>query len=166
MWRVRELMFATLLSAILVLTGADLFFDYADGSPPEHLLLELLVIFTSVGGVGWLFFETRQRQRELEQVRTELATTHADLSESQLQLRQSQRPYIELIQKQFEQWQLTPSEQDVARLLLKGLSFEQVAAVRETREKTVRQQATSLYRKAGVNGRHELAAWFFEDFIC
>ena len=31
--------------------------------------------------------------------------------------------------------------------------------------KTVRQQASSVYRKAGVTGRNELAAWFFEDML-
>jgi len=53
----------------------------------------------------------------------------------------------------------------VALLLLKGLSFEEIASVRDTKEKTVRQQASSIYRKSGLNGRHEFAAWFFEDFL-
>jgi DNA-binding CsgD family transcriptional regulator len=29
----------------------------------------------------------------------------------------------------------------------------------------VRQQASSVYRKAGVSSRNELAAWFFEDML-
>ena len=49
--------------------------------------------------------------------------------------------------------------------MLKGLSFREIAELRETREKTVRQQASSVYRKAGVAGRNELAAWFFEDML-
>jgi DNA-binding NarL/FixJ family response regulator len=53
----------------------------------------------------------------------------------------------------------------VAILLLKGLSFKEIAGVRETREKTVRQQASSIYKKAGVSGRHAFAAWFIEDFL-
>ncbi len=31
---------------------------------------------------------------------------------------------------------------------------------RNTVEKTVRQQASSIYQKAGVSGRHAFAAWF------
>ncbi|MGB0849457.1 MAG: helix-turn-helix transcriptional regulator, partial [Thiolinea sp.] len=65
----------------------------------------------------------------------------------------------------FVDWVLTPSETEVAMLLLKGLSFEEIAGVRDTKEKTVRQQATAIYRKSGLNGRHEFAAWFFEDFL-
>jgi DNA-binding NarL/FixJ family response regulator len=69
------------------------------------------------------------------------------------------------MQKQFDAWQLTASEQDVVLGLLKGLSFREIAELRETREKTVRQQASSVYRKAGVTSRNELAAWFFEDLL-
>jgi len=50
-------------------------------------------------------------------------------------------------------------------LLLKGLSFKEIAALRITLEKTVRQQASSIYRKSGISGRHELAAWCIEDYL-
>ena len=33
------------------------------------------------------------------------------------------------------------------------------------RLKTVRQQASTVYRKAGVSSRNELTAWFFEDML-
>ena len=69
------------------------------------------------------------------------------------------------MQKQFDAWQRTASEQDVVIGMLKGLSFREIAGLRETREKTVRQQASSVYRKAGVVSRNELAAWFFEDLL-
>ena len=70
-----------------------------------------------------------------------------------------------VLQSQFEEWRLTQTEKEVAMLLLKGLSFKEIAAVRSTLEKTVRQQASSIYKKAGVSGRHEFSAWFIEDFL-
>jgi len=73
--------------------------------------------------------------------------------------------YREIMQRQFDVWSLTKREQEVVISLLKGLSFREVSELRQTREKTVRQQATSVYKKAGVAGRHELAAWFFEDLL-
>jgi len=73
--------------------------------------------------------------------------------------------YRGVMQKQFDAWQLTASEQDVVIGLLKGLSFREIAELRDTREKTVRQQASSVYKKAGVSSRNELAAWFFEDML-
>ncbi len=46
-----------------------------------------------------------------------------------------------------------------------GVMLKEIAAVRDTREKTVRQQASAIYDKSGLEGRHALAAWFLEDFI-
>jgi len=80
-------------------------------------------------------------------------------------MKSARHEYSNVIHTQFEQWVLTPSEQEVAMLLLKGLSFKEISGVRNTKEKTVRQQASVIYSKASVEGRHEFAAWFLEDFI-
>ena len=50
-------------------------------------------------------------------------------------------------------------------LLLKGLSHKEIAAIRNVGEATVRQQAGSIYRKAGLEGRRDLAAFFLEDLL-
>jgi len=50
-------------------------------------------------------------------------------------------------------------------LLLKGLSHKEIAEVRNVSETTVRHQARSLYRKAGLSGRNDLAAFFLEDLL-
>jgi DNA-binding NarL/FixJ family response regulator len=60
---------------------------------------------------------------------------------------------------------LTPAEAQVGVLLLKGLSHKEAAEVRNTSERTVREQARSLYRKADLAGRSELAAFFLEDLL-
>ncbi|WP_298812376.1 hypothetical protein [uncultured Roseibium sp.] len=70
-----------------------------------------------------------------------------------------------MMQKQFDAWNLTGSEQDVVIGMLKGLPFREIAGLRQTREKTVRQQTSSVYRKAGVSSLNELTAWFFEDML-
>jgi DNA-binding CsgD family transcriptional regulator len=70
-----------------------------------------------------------------------------------------------VVSQQFTEWMLTDSEIEVGWLLLKGLSLKEIALVRNTQEKTVRQQASSIYRKAGVSGRHAFSAWFIEDIL-
>jgi len=50
-------------------------------------------------------------------------------------MKNARHEYSEVIREQFEQWQLTPSEQQVAMLLLKGLSFKEIGCVRNTKEK-------------------------------
>jgi DNA-binding CsgD family transcriptional regulator len=69
------------------------------------------------------------------------------------------------MQEQFDTWRLTPAEKDVALLLVKGLSLEEIARVRESGAKTVRQHAANVYAKAKLDGRHQLAAFFLEDLM-
>jgi DNA-binding NarL/FixJ family response regulator len=67
------------------------------------------------------------------------------------------------IGRQFDRWELTGAERTVALLLLQGLSHKQIAGERSASERTVRQQAHTLYRKAGLGGRADLAAFFLRD---
>lgn len=161
----RELFFIGLLVVITVMTTTDLVIDYYEESDAWHLAIEALVIVLSLAGLGYLIKEAIARRRELESLTAKLEYTEQSLSESREHVRNANRAYSEVIQKQLDDWQLTPSEKDVAVLLLKGLSFDEIASVRKTKEKTVRQQATAIYRKSNLNGRHEFAAWFFEDFL-
>jgi DNA-binding NarL/FixJ family response regulator len=56
---------------------------------------------------------------------------------------------------------LTEKEAEVARLLLKGLSNEEIASATSNSDKTIRQHVTSVYRKAGVSSRAEFFHWVF-----
>ena len=69
------------------------------------------------------------------------------------------------IDRQCERWGLSAAEKEIALLLLKGLSLKEIAAVRQTSERTVRQQAQSIYRRSSLGGRAELAAFFLEDLL-
>jgi DNA-binding NarL/FixJ family response regulator len=50
---------------------------------------------------------------------------------------------------------LTPKEDAVARLVLKGLSSAEIAAITSNSEKTIKQHLTQIYFKFGVDGRAE-----------
>jgi DNA-binding CsgD family transcriptional regulator len=159
----RESAFIVVLSLIVVTNLYDLFVDYSHNASAWHLLEESLVVLVSTAAIVWLVVNVRRQQRQLEDLRRELhARPAADAAPAVLAAR---RQLGEVIRKQFSTWQLTSGEQEVALLLLKGLSFKEIAAVRNTAEKTVRQQASGIYRKAGVSGRHAFAAWFIEDFL-
>jgi DNA-binding NarL/FixJ family response regulator len=56
---------------------------------------------------------------------------------------------------------LTEKEYDVARLLLKGLSNEEIASATSNSDKTIRQHVTALYRKVGVSSRAEFFHFVF-----
>ena len=69
------------------------------------------------------------------------------------------------IDEQLQNWSFTQAEKDIGLLLLKGLSFKEIAELRQTSERTVRQQAGEVYRKSGLAGRNEFAAFFLEDLL-
>lgn len=163
--RFNELFFMGLLTVIAVMNISDFVVDFQEGSETLHLLQEAFLVVASIGGIGYLIWEVTQRRQELEAVKQQLFKTRDHLSVSNEKLKGMGKKYREVIDQQLTDWSFTPSEKDVAFLLLKGLSFEEVAGVRETKEKTVRQQASAIYRKSGVSSRYEFAAWFFEDLL-
>jgi DNA-binding CsgD family transcriptional regulator len=69
------------------------------------------------------------------------------------------------IARQFSEWSLTTAEREVGLLILKGMSYKEIAVMRDVSEKTVRQQAHSIYRKAKLSGRAALSAFFLEDLL-
>lgn len=69
------------------------------------------------------------------------------------------------IEREFGRWSLSAAERTVAHLMLKGLPLKEIAVMRGTSDRTVRQQAQAIYRKAGLDGRSDLAAYFLEEFL-
>lgn len=53
---------------------------------------------------------------------------------------------------------LSPSEREVAALVMEGLSNQEIAQVRGTSERTVANQVASIFRRCGVSSRSELVA--------
>ncbi len=153
------------LAVVFVLIGVDVTVDYRSGTPWSHLLVELFLMLGAVVGIVALwrrFAEARSEAaglaRDLDRAREEAARWRSEASTFLEGLGQA-------IDRQFERWSLTEAEREVALLLLKGLSHHAVARVRRTSERTVRQQARSVYAKAGLGGRSELSAFFLEDLL-
>jgi DNA-binding CsgD family transcriptional regulator len=67
--------------------------------------------------------------------------------------------------RQLQDWGMTEAERDVGLLILKGLSHKEIATLRNTTDATVRQQAQSIYRKAGLPGKTAFSAYFLEDLL-
>lgn len=156
-------MFLTLALASLSLW--DLVADFTEGRSWPHLLTEALLFFVSIVGFIWVL-------RHLVSVRRSHRKLLIDVADKESELRQWKVSYQELlrgvgaqIDEAFGRWQLTGAEKEVGLLLLKGLSFKEMAQVRGTSEKTVRQQAASIYLKSDLPNRSEFAAYFLEDLL-
>ena len=161
----KDLTIAIVLGVIMILNLADVVTDISLGVPRWHILEEFVIVIAAAFGMLYLIFEMRRRTNQLEDLKRTLSDSDEQLAHITNEMRSARHHYSEVIHQQFDQWKLTGSEQQVAMLLLKGLSFKEISAVRDTKEKTVRQQASTVYAKSGVDGRHAFSAWFLEDFL-
>jgi len=164
--RTRIWAIVAVIAGVALLLGLELYEEPDLGV--GDLLLELIgivpVVLTSVGVVLLIRVTQRQREEHLEVIRDlELARAQGR------RWRTEARTYLnglgEAIETQFSRWNLTEAEREVALLLLKGLSLKEVATVRAVSERTVREQARSIYSKAGLTGRAALSAFFLEDLL-
>jgi DNA-binding CsgD family transcriptional regulator len=148
----------TLFTAIGLLIFVDLVVDYAEGGSWGHLAAELAVLLVAAFGAGLLWRQLRQSRSDLARVRVEAEQWRA---ENQALL----HGLSAAIDQQFQRWALTQAEAEVGLLLLKGLSHKEIAGIRQTSERTIREQARALYRKSGLSGRASLSAFFLEDLL-
>lgn len=149
---------ALLFALIAVLIAGDLLTDRGEGAGMLHLLVEALILLVATAGAVLLW-------RRIGKVRTDLAIARTEAERWQNENRTLVRGLGEAIQQQFVRWQLTPAEAEIGLFLLKGLSLREIAVLRQTSERTVREQARALYRKAGLDGRYALSAFFLEDLL-
>ena len=163
---------AVVLAAVAALAAIDLATDARGGVAPAHALLEGAIVLLGAAGTAVLVGQARRWRAQLAEVEAtnrglvrDVARAEADAIRWRDEVGALVRGLSDAIDRQFEAWGLTPAEHEVARLLLKGLSHKEIAAVRASSEATARQQATAIYRKANLAGRAELAAFFLEDLL-
>ncbi len=141
-----------------ILVIAALFFAYdivadllADRESLIHVLIESLVFLAIL---TLTVVELKRASR-----------LNAEVLQGQQQVARLSGELLTVMRNQFAEWELSPSESEVALLLIKGLSMKEIAEARHVKEKTIRQQATGIYGKSRCVGRHELAAFFIEDLL-
>ncbi len=121
----------------IILASATLFFAYDivadlldDSENLLHVVIESLV-FIAISAV--LLVELRRvihLKMKVHRERVKTARLSGEL--------------MAVMRNQFTNWGLSPSECDVALLLIKGLSMKEISLAREVKEKTIRQQATGI----------------------
>jgi len=154
-----------LLIAIATWGVVDIALDRPQDWLSVHILVEIGFVLLSAGSVLYLWLGWMQARRSLGRVEGRLAENEAERDRWRARATRLLRGLGAEIDVQFERWTLTPAERQVALLLLKGLGHKEAAGVLDRSERTVRQHAVSVYRKSGLSGRAELAAFFLEDLL-
>jgi DNA-binding CsgD family transcriptional regulator len=170
----RRLLIGVLIAflGVAVFAAIDISADLHEGTAIGHVLVEggilLVALLGSIFMARRLVVTLRRARAAHEEVLAltkQLETSRADASRWRSEARDLVRGLAEAIDQQFDRWSLTPAEKEVALLLLKGLSHKDIAEMRAVTEATARQQARAVYKKGGLSGRHDLAAFFLEDLM-
>ena len=149
----------------MLASGADFFADLSYGADAKHIGKEACVVLSSLVAISMLLQGLKQQKAQIQSLRGELEQAKTPRTTSKKYVLEARQRLGNVITQQFTEWMLTNSEVEAGWLLLKGLSLKEIALLRETQEKTVRQQASSIYKKSGVEGRHAFSAWFIEDIL-
>ena len=148
------------LAAIIVLQAlcaiffiADVIADLKGGEHLDdlHLILEAVAALALTMGVIYLMHELRDLLNRMAAMEFGIRAARGEMAN--------------LIDAFFTQWQLTPSERDIAHLVLKGIDNDSIAAMRGTAQSTVRAQCTRIYAKADVDGRAQFLSIFMEELL-
>lgn len=153
---------AGLLGLIAAAGAVDLALDRPERWLTFHVGYEIVFICLSLGGAAWLWASWRRAEVHGAALGRRLAERQAERDAWKAEAEKSLQGLAVAVDRQFEAWQLTPAERSVALQLLKGASHREIAVRTARSERTIRQQAAAVYRKAGVEGRAGLAGWFLE----
>lgn len=170
----RRFLFGSLLAfvGVSLLAAFDISADLREGTTMGHVVIEGGILLVALLGAAFMtrrlvltLRRARATQKEALALVAQLEETRAEADRWRREARDLMRGLGEALDQQFDRWNLTPAEKEVALLLLKGLSLREIANARSVTEATARQQARAVYRKAGLSGRHDLAAFFLEDLM-
>lgn len=71
----------------------------------------------------------------------------------------------EVIEAFLGEWRLTASEQEIANLLIKGLTISEIARIRGNAEGTVKAHLNAIYRKSGTRNRGDLLSLIIDQLM-
>ncbi|MFN8573482.1 MAG: LuxR C-terminal-related transcriptional regulator [Gemmatimonadaceae bacterium] len=152
---------------LLVVAGGatDLAFDRPTTWWSLHVGFEVGLMLISIVFAVLMFRGWRDTTNRLHEAEAVLTVRSRERDEWRASAQKALEGMGRAIDQQFHSWELTPSEREIALMLLQGLGHKEIAARTGRSERTVRQHAATAYQKAGLAGRAELAAFFLQDLV-
>lgn len=160
----RVILVVALLS-IIVGGSIDLLMDQPEDWLSFHVVFETLMIAGALVMATTLWLGWWRSARSVDALRRSLEARSVERDAWRSSAEHALEGLSRAIDHQFDAWELTPAEREVALLLLKGHSHKAIAKHTERSVQTVRQHAAVVYKKAKLAGRAELAAFFLEDLM-
>ena len=163
--RVLRLLLAVALLVIIVGGTVDLALDAPDRLLSAHVIYEVSMIVIALGITVALWRAWWLAEHSLVESQRALEERQAERDGWRARAQAALDGLGRAVDEQFRAWDLTPTEREIALLLLKGHSHKSIARATGRSERTVRQHAVAVYQKSALHGRAELAAFFLEDLM-
>jgi len=162
-----RIFYASAVVVLILLIVADLFHVFLIEKFRIHEAFFHPIIFIPLLGViALIMFLVWSRSRaEIHRTRLDLDATKKELDFFRSKNRELIEDVKKAVNEQYKHWGFSESEFEVANLLIRGSSTKQIAAMMQKSEGTVRNQTLAIYRKSGMTGRNDLAAFFLNEFI-
>ncbi|MCZ8156493.1 MAG: response regulator [Leptospira sp.] len=142
---------------------------YTLTNPPEifdkfRILIATFETFIAVS--SFLAISILYRELKAEEIENEQAQTAIhDLKRTNRILKNPESSFWIEVKSQMDAWKLTETEKEIAILLLRGFSHQQIAGVRKKSLRTIENQTASIYEKASMRGKLELISFFLTPLL-
>lgn len=160
-----HLVLAGLFTLIMLAASLDLVMDRPERLLSLHVLAEASLVLLSLGAATWLAWGWYEALRDVRELEAAVAQRQAERDAWKTRAGRVLEGLAEAMDAQFASWELTDAERETALMLLKGYSHKRIARLTDRSDRTVRQHAVAVYRKAGLAGRSELSAFFLEGLL-
>lgn len=151
--------------AYVILAAVHVRHEILSNSTKSHVLADVLLVTITAVSAAYLWRQLVTTFNAEQRVRRKLQQAERRAEKWEEQQHSLIQQFSSAIDNQFEQWDLTPTEKEVAFLLLKGLSMRAISSLRDSTPHSVRTQAHTIYRKADLGGRAELSAFFLGGLL-
>lgn len=161
---------AALRAAVVMMTGVALVVWLGLAQHPESdngtvvlaLIEKSVLVLTTVGAVYLLLHASSRQSTQLTLFRS-LLQAHARSVAWRARVLDLVSALSIAVDRQFRRWELSPTEREVALLLLKGLGYAEIALLQDRSERAVRRHARQVYLKANLDGHAAFAHYFLAD---
>ena len=156
-----------LLTAIFLLIVTDIAFDIIEDLTMQELffdiLLEVTILTLVMITASYIWRKFKHEKIENADLKKDLIHTEQVAKAWEAKSKNFMGEFQMFIDSQFQNWSFSKSEKEVAILLLQGKTSKEIAAVRFTSERTIRNQCRAIYEKSSVAGRNEFFAFFLSQ---
>jgi DNA-binding CsgD family transcriptional regulator len=125
-------------------------------------LAEISIALLPAIGIYILIRELIQNKKDLDQG---IDTIDALRHQNQKLSRYHSEGFWKSAEKEFKNWNLSEKEIEIALLIFRGMSNQQIAAIRGKSLKTIENQTLSIYQKSGMTGKLEFLAYFLSPLL-